>query len=184
MGQTQSGGTEPGTESGTNTLKALADKVLERAERDKQRDRKWDKLKIPVPLSQRARDKNLVPRPVATDAPSGWVDGFARLASNPLPGFSNDRWLRVLRDGERFLVDWAAKAEALGWRDVDVFGCHPEAPGTNLELMGLVPLIGGRTIVAMTADRACIAMSPDRTALTFYRTPMKGATLLWLLGSA
>ncbi len=87
--------------------------------------------------------------------PKEWAEGFARFQhSSPLPGFSPESWQTLLDDGGRFLDRWAAKAIGLNWTVEDCFGVDPRAPGARLDQMGLVPLICGTEIIAITEDSA------------------------------
>ena len=75
----------------------------------------------------------------------------------------------VLRkDAYRFLSDWAAQAHRLGWTDFDVFGVHRHRPPVRFDCMGLVPLLRGRTVAALSKDRATIKTAKDQT-LTYRR---------------
>jgi hypothetical protein len=113
--------------------------------------------------------------------PRDWAEGFARLdRSAPPPGFSPKRWQQVVNDGGLFLDRWAAAAARLGWSAEDVFGVHPTAPGARYDCMGLVPLIGGGTVVSITTDRATIRQASGAT-LVYLRRPRLGAIALWKL---
>jgi hypothetical protein len=89
---------------------------------------------------------------------------------------SAEDWQRAVDDGRRFIVQWGEQAEALGWIAEDLFGLQdpPEQPGPNYrrlsryDVIGLIWLLHGRPVVALTADRAVI----DRVdGPTFYRHP-------------
>lgn len=60
---------------------------------------------------------------------------------------------------------------------------YPLAPNANYSLAGLVPLIGGGEVVALTADRASIRRRQGAT-LTYLRRPMIGAVAIWDLALA
>jgi hypothetical protein len=79
-----------------------------------------------------------------------------------------DRWQRAVDDGCRFLGQWAEQAEALGWTADDLFGLHPAAPLTRYDRMGLVWLLRGKKVVALTAAAATIRTATGCT-LSFYR---------------
>jgi hypothetical protein len=85
-------------------------------------------------------------------------------------------WQRAVDDGRRFVVQWGEQAAALGWTAEDLFGLHdpPDQPGltyrrlSRYDVIGLIWLLHGRPVVALTADRAVI----DRVdGQTFYRHP-------------
>jgi hypothetical protein len=65
-------------------------------------------------------------------------------------------------------------------RQEDVFGVNPEAPGARYDRMGLVPLIGGGTVVSVTTDRATIRQASGAT-LVYLRRPRHGAIVVWKL---
>jgi hypothetical protein len=58
-------------------------------------------------------------------APRAWAEGFAQLdPARPPDDVPAKRWLRFVDDAGKFLDDgWAAKAAALGWGPLDLFGC-------------------------------------------------------------
>ncbi len=112
----------------------------------------------------------------ANGIPRAWAEGFATLCAKPCPSsYAPQRWAQLMDDGGRFLDTWGRQAAALGWMAVDVFGVSPDAPETAYHGMGLVPLLTGRKVVAITADTARI----DNGG-TFYRKTMAaGAVALW-----
>ncbi len=113
--------------------------------------------------------------------PRDWAEGFASLdCAKPPTGITPSRWRQVIDDGGRFLDVWAQKAAALGWSALDVFGVNPAGPAVRYDGMGLVPLIGGHRVVAITADSARIESGPGRFQ-TYRRRPSPGAVALWEL---
>jgi hypothetical protein len=54
-------------------------------------------------------------------------------------------------------------AERLGWMAVELFGLHPDAPMARYDRMGLIWLLQGEHVVALTATEARLS------GLTFYR---------------
>jgi hypothetical protein len=83
-------------------------------------------------------------------------------------------WQHAVDDGRKFLIQWGEQAEALGWTAEDLFGLHdpPEQAGptyrrlSRYDVIGLIWLLRGRPVVALTAERAVI----DRAdGPTFYR---------------
>jgi hypothetical protein len=73
-------------------------------------------------------------------------------------------WQPAVTDADAFLATRATQAAALGWSARDLFGLHPvpERPGpryrrlSRLESAGLIWLLHGRPVVAMTATEAVI----------------------------
>jgi len=85
------------------------------------------------------------------------------------------RWRRCVKDGSRFLAKWGEQAEALGWSSADLFRLHipPEQPHhsysrlSRYDAMGLIWLLRGRPVVALTEATAAIE-SPTGN-ITMYR---------------
>jgi hypothetical protein len=88
---------------------------------------------------------------------TSWVAGVARLAAMAPPQTYPARaWQQLVTDADRFLDDWAAQAAALGWPDWELFGCHRRAPWGRIQGMGLVLLLHGDPLAALTATEAVI----------------------------
>jgi hypothetical protein len=87
-----------------------------------------------------------------------------------------ERWRECVRDGSKFLARWGEQAEALGWTSADLFGLHtpPEQPhpsyrrSSRYDCIGLIWLLEGRAVVALTADTAAIE-NPATGRITTYR---------------
>jgi hypothetical protein len=91
------------------------------------------------------------------DVPTEWADGVAKLADMPCPvSFPAAKWAQVLTDAAAFLQEWAAAAHRLGWPAGELFGCHRRAPWGRIQGMGLVLLLQGDEIAALTATEAVI----------------------------
>jgi hypothetical protein len=89
--------------------------------------------------------------------PTAWLEGIARLTVMALPhNYPEHAWQQLIVDAERFLDDWAAQAAALDWPTWELFGCHRQAPFGRIEGMGLVLLLRGDEIAALTAIEAVI----------------------------
>jgi hypothetical protein len=65
-------------------------------------------------------------------------------------------WQQLVPDAERFLGEWAAQAAVLDWPTWELFGCHRRAPWGRIQGMGLVLLLHGRELAALTATEAVI----------------------------
>jgi len=111
-----------------------------------------------------------------------WLDRFSSIdAHEPPRGFPAKDWHALHRDGTEFLRTWGRKAVALGWSTLDVFGVHRIAPSANYAAMGLVLLLRGAHVVALTADSAMIQNSTG-SRLTFRRqAPHDAAVPVWEL---
>ena len=74
------------------------------------------------------------------------------------------RWRQAVEDARRFVAEWGEQAAALGWTANDLFGLAPipAAPKPSFErlsrydLTGLVWLLSGRRVIAMTDSTAGI----------------------------
>lgn len=86
------------------------------------------------------------------------------------------RWRQAVEDARRFVAEWGEQAAALGWRADDLFGLAPipaiPKPSfqrlSRYDLTGLVWLLGGRRIIAMTDFTAAIETVSGGT-LTYRR---------------
>jgi hypothetical protein len=74
----------------------------------------------------------------------------------------------LIRDAKTFLARWGAEAARLGWTAEDLFGLHATRPTSRYDVMGLVPLLCGREVTSITADRATIR-TPSGGTVTYYR---------------
>jgi hypothetical protein len=118
-----------------------------------------------------------------------WIEGVGllRAASGP-DGYPRHAWQQLVADAERFLARWATQAASLGWHDWELFGCHRGAPWSRIDAMGLVLLLHGRDLAAMTASEAAIRTASG-TCLTYRRKdgdPLHPAErcLIWELDHA
>jgi hypothetical protein len=92
----------------------------------------------------------------------------------PLECFG-DRWKTMAEDAGVFLERWGKTAYLLGWTVLDLFGVHPTAPAARFDVMGLIPILNGRRVVAITRDTATIR-APSGAILTYRRNPQAVAT--------
>jgi hypothetical protein len=120
---------------------------------------------------------------VPDGVPADRVQGVVNLlAMPPHPDWSEPRWKTLQDDALAFLRAWAAQAHALGWESLDLFGIHAEAPHARLDCMGLVPLLGGRPVVALTEDSAALtAASVGTLSFRRHRGWPPGRCLIWEL---
>jgi hypothetical protein len=112
-----------------------------------------------------------------------WAEALARLdPAKPPCDISPKRWLRFIDDCARFLDDgWATHAEALGWGPLDLFGCDRTKPFARLDRAGLLWLIDGGKLLAVTGATAALS-APGGGRLTFYRRHLEtGGVLAWEL---
>jgi hypothetical protein len=78
------------------------------------------------------------------------------LSRPPETGVSLASWQQLLIDLQVFLNRWGAQAAALGWSTLNLFGVHRSRPLARYDAMGLVLLLDGAQVVAMTEDSAKI----------------------------
>jgi hypothetical protein len=68
-------------------------------------------------------------------------------------------WPQLVADAAGFCRDRAEQAFLLGWPTWALFGCHRRAPWGRIQGMGLVLLLRGDEIAALTATEAVIQTS-------------------------
>jgi hypothetical protein len=83
----------------------------------------------------------------------------------------NQRYVQAVVDARRFLDDFDEQAETLGWRADELFGLDDAAPLARYDRMGLVWMLGGDHVVAITASSAVIRVRESGSELRFYRRP-------------
>ena len=90
--------------------------------------------------------------------PRAWAEGFARLDPNCPPGaVAPEQWRQYIDDCGRFLDDgWAGKAAAFGWGPLDLFGCNREHPFPRIDRVGLLWLLNGNRLLALSEITAAI----------------------------
>ncbi len=94
---------------------------------------------------------------VPDGVPEEWAQGVGDLMVMPAPpAWSDEGWKTLQEDALRFLKEWAGQAQRMGWEAVDLFGAHRTAPTVRLDCMGLVVLLKGRPVVAITEHSAAI----------------------------
>jgi hypothetical protein len=110
-----------------------------------------------------AQSSHTPPSPPKTDGrarlgvPADWGKGVLRLSIMPSPPrYPELTWQQLILDAQRFLDEWAVQAAALGWPGWELFGCHRRAPFGRIEGMGLVLLLRGKELVALTDAEAVI----------------------------
>jgi hypothetical protein len=91
-------------------------------------------------------------------APREWAEALARVdAAKPPADVPLARWERFIDDCGAFLdAGWADSAAALGWRPLDLFGCDRERPWARIDHAGLLWLLDGRKLIALTAEIATV----------------------------
>ena len=103
-------------------------------------------------------------------APRAWAEALARLdPAHPLRDVPRPRWGQFIDDCGRFLDSgWAQRAIWLGWAPINLFGCDRERPYAKVDQAGLLWLIEGRSLMALSHDIAVIG-SPSEGGQRHYR---------------
>ena len=99
------------------------------------------------------------------------LDQFERCCPDHIEA---ERWRQCIADASRFIASWGDNAAALGWTTQELFGLHrpPANPHptyrrlSRYDATGLIWLLQGRPVAALTADTAAIA-TPSGGALTY-----------------
>jgi len=104
------------------------------------------------------------------DIPAGWVGGLSRLRPDCPPGdIPMQRWQQFIADARRLLRNGTlAQAAALGWDEIDLFGCDDTRPFARIDQMGLAWLITGWRVVSISASAAIIE-APTGSRQTYRR---------------
>ncbi len=116
--------------------------------------------------------------------PETWVQGICDLLARPCPASCPaERWETLRENAYTFLRDWAARAHDLGWPATALFGVHRERPWVRFDHMGLVPLLDGGRVTAMSDTEAMIE-KPNGSRVTFRRRGQVAdeTCLIWELG--
>lgn len=101
---------------------------------------------------------------VGTNGTSGTDADHDR--DRPPRGVAPKAWRLLLADLETFRRDWSDRAAELGWSELELYGADRRAPWERVDRSGLVWMLRGRPVVAMTADTATIA-TPSGGHLTY-----------------
>jgi hypothetical protein len=115
--------------------------------------------------------------------PRVWADALVRLdPACPPCDIPPKRWLLFIDDCGRFLDDgWAAHAARLGWGSLDLFGCDRTKPFARVNRAGLLWLLDGRKLLALSADAAAIATASGGYLAFRRRILESGGVLAWEL---
>jgi hypothetical protein len=129
-------------------------------------------------LSQLSQLSQVAPMPLAPAI----RDGLILLRSMRTPRLAQpDRWPVAVADALLLARDgWVAKALALGWSPIDLFGAVPDADGDPAG-DGLAVWLAGRKLLALTANYAVVDDGNGGRAF-FNRREAEGAVLLWSFG--
>jgi hypothetical protein len=111
-----------------------------------------------------------------------WADGFARLDPARPPGdVPPRRWRQFVDDVGLFLDAWAARAAALGWSPHELFGCDRDRPFARIDQAGLVWLLNGGKLIALSESTATIEIRDGERHTRRRRPTDPGRVLAWEL---
>jgi hypothetical protein len=112
--------------------------------------------------------------------PGSYASALAAFRANCPAYVPEDRWHQAVADATAFVSEWGAQAQTSGWTERELFGLYPvpEQPTANysrlsrLDEMGLIWLLHGRPVIALTETVAAI-LAPSGANLTYrrHRTP-------------
>jgi hypothetical protein len=123
-----------------------------------------------APATAPAKVLNLLKLPHDGD-PSPLADAFAIL-QRKCPGCVEPAiWRQAVADSQQFMDTWGKQAWALGWTAEELFGLHepPSNPHPSYNRLarydckGLVWILEGRPVLALTADTATIRYKSGST---------------------
>jgi hypothetical protein len=95
----------------------------------------------------------------------------------PVDWLSHEQWLGLLSDAENFLKRWGSAAHLLGWTSLDLFGVHPVAPAARFDVMGLIPILNGAEVLALTNQTATMRRVSSAVQ-TYSRPKVSGAIVI------
>lgn len=94
---------------------------------------------------------------IKPNVPHEWAEGVAWMVAGKCPRtVPSNYWARLVVATSRFLREWGEQAHALGWDAHELFGCHRTKPYARLDCQGLVWVLVGRGLVAMTESTATL----------------------------
>jgi hypothetical protein len=136
----------------------------------------------PEDLIRAAREAKAALREIVeSGAPREWAEALARLDPARSPAdVPEARWRRFIADFGLFLDSgWAGRAAALGWGPNELFGCDRAKPFARVSSQGLLWLLNGRPLLALTGDIAAIANSSGGRLTYYRRPPQPGQIFVW-----
>ena len=117
-------------------------------------------------------------------SPPGVVEFVCRLArlrpDCPPADVPPQRWQQFIADAQRLLRNGTlAQAAALGWDEIDLFGCDDTKPCARIDQMGLVWLVNGNRVVSISSSAAVIEMPTGSRQTYRRRLGNPGRVLPW-----
>jgi hypothetical protein len=114
------------------------------------------------------------------NVPRTWAEGFARLhPDRPPADVPLKRWQQFVDDVGHFLDYWADYAAALDWGPHELFGCDRDRPFARIDRSGLLWLLAGDRLIALSENTATIE-TRSGARQTWRRKPSEpGRVLAW-----
>jgi hypothetical protein len=114
--------------------------------------------------------------------PRAWAEGYARLHPDRPPGdVPQKRWQQFVDDVGHFLDHWADYAAALGWGPHELFGCDREKPFARVDEAGLLWLLAGDRLIALSENTATIEKRTGARQTWRRKHSEPGRVLAWEL---
>jgi len=117
------------------------------------------------------------------EVPRAWTAGYTRLDPDRSPvDMPSKRWRQFIEDIGLFLDgSFCVAAATLGWGPYDLFGCDRDRPFARIDYAGLLWLINGDKLVALSENTAGIETHTGERH-TYRRRPSEpGCVLPWEL---
>jgi hypothetical protein len=115
--------------------------------------------------------------------PRDWTEGIAKLDPDYPPADAPARrWLVFISDCGQFLSGpFASKAAALGWTELDIFGCDRDRPFARIDQAGLLWLLNGDRLIALSENTATVETNTGVRQTWRCKPNQPGRTLPWEL---
>ena len=116
---------------------------------------------------------------IATDNPSTWREGFAKISPTnpPCPGFRAEDWRVIHANAKALLETRGSEAAGMGWSGLSLFGVHGAVGAANPSACGAL-MMGADPAEKITTEW----ISFGRTR--YYRDARQhGAVLVWRFGA-
>ena len=116
---------------------------------------------------------------IATDNPSIWREGFAKLSPTnpPCPGFRAEDWRVIHANAKEFLETRGSEAAGMGWSGLSLFGVHGAVGAANPSACGAL-MMGADPAEKITTEW----ISFGRTRY-YCDARQHGAVLVWRFGA-
>jgi hypothetical protein len=144
-----------------------------------------DQVSPQVPQATSANTPDTVQdHPVIADMdfPIEWIDGVRQLDPELPPAMvPPTRWRQFVSDGKLFLDRWGSTAAKLGWSADDLFAADAHRPFERLDQAGLIWLLNGRRVRALTENTASIETHGGAEQVWRRRSAQVGRCRAWHL---